>query len=61
MMAGITLAYFALPALVQPVHLTLATMLFGTQFLTLLALRRLAKLGADTVTLATSAVHEYPR
>jgi cytochrome c oxidase assembly protein subunit 15 len=43
--AGITLAYFALPAFVQPVHLTLATLLFGTQFLTLLALRRLVRLG----------------
>ncbi|WP_254243988.1 heme A synthase [Hymenobacter sp. BRD128] len=46
MVAGITLAYFALPAFVQPIHLTLATLLFGTQFLTLLALRRLARLGA---------------
>jgi cytochrome c oxidase assembly protein subunit 15 len=61
MVAGITLAYFALPAFVQPVHLTLATMLFGTQFLTLLALRRLSKLGTSAVTLAASAVHEYPR
>jgi len=40
MIAGITLAYFALPAFVQPIHLMLATLLFGTQFLTLLALRR---------------------
>ncbi len=39
MVAGITLAYWALPAFVQPIHLTLATLLFGTQFLTLLALR----------------------
>jgi len=46
MVVGITLAYFALPALAQPVHLTLATLLFGAQFLTLLALRRLARLGA---------------
>ncbi|WP_254244829.1 COX15/CtaA family protein [Hymenobacter sp. BRD67] len=45
LVAGITLAYFALPAFVQPVHLTLATLLFGTQFLTLLALRRLARVG----------------
>lgn len=37
--AGITLAYLALPALVQPVHLTLATLLFGTQFLMLVAWR----------------------
>jgi cytochrome c oxidase assembly protein subunit 15 len=33
--AGIVLAYLALPAVVQPVHLTLATLLFGAQFLTL--------------------------
>lgn len=33
--AGIVLAYLALPAIVQPVHLTLATLLFGVQFLTL--------------------------
>jgi cytochrome c oxidase assembly protein subunit 15 len=33
--AGVVLAYFALPAIVQPVHLTLATLLFGAQFLTL--------------------------
>jgi cytochrome c oxidase assembly protein subunit 15 len=43
--AGISLAYFALPALVQPVHLTLATLLFGAQFLAVLALRRLTRLG----------------
>lgn len=61
MVAGITLAYFALPAFVQPVHLTLATMLFGTQFLTLLALRRLARLGVGSATLAVPAAHEYPR
>jgi cytochrome c oxidase assembly protein subunit 15 len=48
MMAGISLAYFALPALIQPVHLTLATLLFGAQFLAVLALRRLAKLGVLT-------------
>jgi len=59
--AGITLAYFALPAFVQPVHLTLATMLFGTQFLTLLALRRLAKAETTSITLAASPAHEYPR
>jgi cytochrome c oxidase assembly protein subunit 15 len=38
--AGIVLAYFALPAVVQPIHLTLATMLFGAQFLVLLAHHR---------------------
>ena len=39
-LAGIVLASYALPAAVQPVHLTLATMLFGVQFLTLLAAGR---------------------
>jgi cytochrome c oxidase assembly protein subunit 15 len=38
--AGIVLAYFALPAVVQPIHLTLATLLSGGQFLTLLAYHR---------------------
>lgn len=38
--AGIVLAYLALPAFVQPVHLTLATLLFGAQFLTLVAWHR---------------------
>lgn len=38
--AGVVLASFALPAAVQPVHLTLATVLFGGQFLTLLAVAR---------------------
>ena len=52
MVVGITLAYFALPALAQPVHLTLATLLFGAQFLTLLALRRLARVGALPTTSA---------
>lgn len=33
--AGIVLAYFELPAIMQPVHLTLATLLFGAQFLAL--------------------------
>jgi cytochrome c oxidase assembly protein subunit 15 len=42
MVAGIALAYFGLPAWLQPVHLTIATLLFGAQFLLLLALRRLA-------------------
>ncbi|RZJ58516.1 MAG: heme A synthase [Hymenobacter sp.] len=37
---GIILAYLALPALMQPVHLTLATLLFGAQFLTLVAWHR---------------------
>ena len=42
-LAGIILAYLALPALVQPVHLTLATLLFGGQFLLLLAYHRLVR------------------
>ncbi|MEO7057400.1 MAG: COX15/CtaA family protein [Caldimonas sp.] len=51
-LAGITLAYFALPAWVQPIHLTLATVLFGTQFLTLLALQRQVGVGTRLVTAA---------
>ena len=51
-LAGITLAYFALPAWVQPVHLTLATVLFGTQFLTLLALGRRVGVGSRPVVAA---------
>jgi cytochrome c oxidase assembly protein subunit 15 len=42
-LAGILLASFALPAAVQPVHLTLATVLFGIQFLTLLAVAQARK------------------
>ena len=42
-LAGIVLAYFSLPAAVQPIHLTLATMLFGVQFLVLLAVARARK------------------
>jgi cytochrome c oxidase assembly protein subunit 15 len=41
--AGVTLAYFALPAAVQPVHLTVATVLFGAQFLTIIRYRRQMK------------------
>lgn len=41
--AGITLAYFALPASVQPVHLTVATVLFGAQFLALIHYQRYTK------------------
>jgi cytochrome c oxidase assembly protein subunit 15 len=55
--AGIVLAYFALPAFVQPVHLTLATLLFGTQFLTLLALRRLTKVSSAAASLAEPIAH----
>lgn len=43
-LAGVTLAYWALPAAVQPVHLTLATVLFGLQFLVVLAYHRATKL-----------------
>ncbi|MDB5270517.1 MAG: cytochrome oxidase assembly protein [Hymenobacter sp.] len=42
-LAGVVLASFALPAAVQPVHLTLAAGLFGIQFLTLLAVARARK------------------
>ena len=37
--AGLVLANYGLPALLQPVHLTLATVLFGVQFLMILGLR----------------------
>ena len=46
--AGIVLASFALPPAVQPVHLTLATVLFGVQFLMLLAVARDRK-GRETI------------
>ena len=52
-LAGITLASFALPAAVQPIHLTLATVLFGSQFLTLLASARARK--SKETTLLTDA------
>jgi cytochrome c oxidase assembly protein subunit 15 len=39
--AGIGLASFGLPALLQPIHLTLATLLFGAQFLTVIAWRQI--------------------
>ena len=47
-LAGIVLASFALPATVQPIHLTLATVLFGTQFLTLLAVAK-TRLPSETI------------
>ncbi|UOQ99261.1 COX15/CtaA family protein [Hymenobacter sp. 5317J-9] len=40
---GFVLTLFALPAAAQPVHLTLATVLFGVQFLTLLAVAHARK------------------
>ena len=49
LVAGITLAHFALPAFAQPVHLTLATLLFGTQFLAFLALPLQRGVGAARV------------
>lgn len=55
MLAGISLAAFGLPSFMQPIHLTLATLLFGTQFLTLLALRRMARLGILAVTQVAQA------
>ena len=55
-LAGITLASFALPATVQPIHLTLATILFGSQFLTLLATAR-ARKSKETV-LPTDAARQ---
>lgn len=61
MMAGIVLAYFALPAWVQPVHLTLATLLFGAQFVTLLVLRRLARIGSGPMVIETTTAGNYPR
>lgn len=44
LVAGITLAYLALPAIAQPIHLTLATLLFGVQFLTLVTWRQAASI-----------------
>lgn len=40
MVSGIVMAYFSMPSFLQPVHLTLATITFGTQFLLALQLRR---------------------
>lgn len=60
MVAGITLAYWALPAFMQPIHLTLATLLFGTQFLTLLALRTQRGVGASSpVAQSLQQAHSY--
>lgn len=47
-LAGFVLAFWALPALVQPVHLTLAALLFGVQFLILLAVRPVPRLQVQT-------------
>ena len=42
-LAGLLLAYVAMPAVVQPVHLTLGTLLFGVQFLLLVRYRQAVK------------------
>ncbi len=54
-LAGIILAYFALPAVVQPVHLVLATVLFGAQFIAVLAVAR-ARKTPETIA-PTDALH----
>ncbi|QDA61119.1 COX15/CtaA family protein [Hymenobacter jejuensis] len=43
LVAGVTLAAFSLPPLVQPVHLTVATLIFGIQFLTIITYRQQVK------------------
>ncbi|WP_262920655.1 COX15/CtaA family protein [Hymenobacter sp. 5516J-16] len=53
--AGIVLAYFSFPAAVQPVHLTLATLLFGAQFLAVVAYRQATKLRRQVATPAVVA------
>ncbi|AYA35642.1 heme A synthase [Hymenobacter oligotrophus] len=42
--AGVTLAYFAMPAAAQPIHLTLGTLLFGVQFLALVQYQKLMQI-----------------
>ncbi|SHK63065.1 COX15/CtaA family protein [Hymenobacter psychrotolerans] len=42
-LAGVLLSYFALPAAIQPVHLMVATLLFGVQFLLIIRHRRQIK------------------
>ena len=51
---GVVLASFALPPAAQPVHLTLATVLFGVQFLLLLAVAR-ARKGPETIVSSDAA------
>lgn len=53
--AGVALAYLAFPAAVQPVHLTLATLLFGVQFLAVVAYGRATKLRRQAATPAVVA------
>ncbi|WP_246009017.1 COX15/CtaA family protein [Hymenobacter metallilatus] len=43
-LAGVVLAYLSFPAAVQPIHLTLATLLFGAQFLAVVAYHQATKL-----------------
>ncbi|MCA8831285.1 COX15/CtaA family protein [Hymenobacter pini] len=54
-LAGVVLAYFSFPAAVQPVHLTLATLLFGAQFLAVVAYHRATKLRRQVATPAVVA------
>ncbi|RSK47723.1 COX15/CtaA family protein [Hymenobacter rigui] len=54
-LAGIVLAYFSFPAAVQPIHLTLATLLFGAQFLALVAYQQTTKLRRQVATPAVVA------
>jgi cytochrome c oxidase assembly protein subunit 15 len=42
-LTGAGMAYFAVPAFLQPLHLLLATVSFGMQFLLLLKLKRKEK------------------
>ncbi|NVO29862.1 COX15/CtaA family protein [Hymenobacter lapidiphilus] len=53
--AGITLAHFAFPAFAQPVHLTLATMLFGAQFQAMIAYSQATKIPLQVATPAVVA------
>ncbi|NVO83914.1 COX15/CtaA family protein [Hymenobacter terrestris] len=54
-LAGITLAYLAFPAFAQPIHLTLATVLFGTQFQALVVYNRATKMQPQVATPAVVA------
>ncbi|AHJ98708.1 COX15/CtaA family protein [Hymenobacter swuensis] len=54
-LAGIILAYLAFPAAVQPIHLTLATLLFGAQVLTVVAYNQATKLQRQAATPAVVA------
>lgn len=53
--AGITLAYLAFPAFAQPIHLTLATVLFGAQFQALVVYNRATKMQPQAATPAVVA------